>query len=98
MNLENAELLNIRLSNSVRGWACPVRTTRASGLHQQSRWLRFSPSLSEISLEADIYRDGQLDMQSDKQAKVRLTWSREQGRIQGKPSLTSRVSLIFTAV
>lgn len=44
------------------------------------------PSLSEISLEADIYRDGQLDMPSDKQAKVRLPG---QGRVQdlGEPSL-----------
>lgn len=94
MNLEDAELFNIKTPHKA------FKQCQRLGLpceDHQSFWaasavqvLRPYPSLSEISLEADIYRDGQLDMPSDKQAKVRLTWSKEQGRTQGKPSLTPR--------
>lgn len=35
-------------------------------------WLDPSPLLSEASLEVDIYRNGQVQVPKDKQAKVRL--------------------------
>uniref|UniRef100_A0A8C0X6P9 Protein-arginine deiminase n=1 Tax=Castor canadensis TaxID=51338 RepID=A0A8C0X6P9_CASCN len=51
------------------------KVSLASGLHPvYAMWLRPLPFLSEVSLEADIYRDGQLAMPSDKQAKKKWVW------------------------